>query len=211
MLRLVDIMTRDVVTVTPETTLREAAELLSARHVSGAPVLSGNCVVGIVTAADLLRFTASTPRATSERTDQNEWGDVMEVADEDDVDGEDSSSLSYFTDMWADAGADVTERMATTGSPEWDALDTHTVDEVMTRDLWTLSPGAPALAAAEMMQQQSIHRVLVMDGEKLAGIVSASDIARVAAEHKLTVRTYVFDRNRSAAVSRSPRPDRRRA
>lgn len=211
MLRLADIMTRDVAAVTAETTLREAAELLSTRHVSGAPVLSGARVVGVVTAADLLRFAASTASAPSERTDRCEWEDVMELAGEDEADGESSPALAYFTDMWTDTGADVTERMATSGTAEWDALDAHTVDEVMTRDVWALSPHDPVLAAADLMQHRAIHRVLVMDGEKLVGIVSASDIARVAGEHKLTVRTYVFDRNRGDDMRRSPRPDDRRA
>ena len=40
-LRLRDIMTTDALTVTPETTVREAMELLARHHVSGAPVVSG--------------------------------------------------------------------------------------------------------------------------------------------------------------------------
>jgi len=39
MLRLQDIMTRDVVTVSPELTLRDAMELLTSLHISGAPVV----------------------------------------------------------------------------------------------------------------------------------------------------------------------------
>ena len=42
MLRLRDIMTTDVVTVSPESTIREAMELFASRHISGAPVVAGN-------------------------------------------------------------------------------------------------------------------------------------------------------------------------
>lgn len=50
-----DIMTRDVKTIPAEATLREAAELLSLYHISGAPVVdaAGN-VVGILSESDLL-------------------------------------------------------------------------------------------------------------------------------------------------------------
>jgi len=41
MLRLRDIMTTDALTVTPETTVREAMELLARHHVSDAPVVGG--------------------------------------------------------------------------------------------------------------------------------------------------------------------------
>ena len=39
MLKLRDIMTRDVVSATPDMTIRDAMQLLSERHLSGAPVV----------------------------------------------------------------------------------------------------------------------------------------------------------------------------
>lgn len=56
MLRLRDIMTTDVATATPDLSLREAMEMLSSRHISGAPVTTGGKVVGIFSASDLLSF-----------------------------------------------------------------------------------------------------------------------------------------------------------
>ena len=58
MLKIRDIMTRDVLTATPDTTLRDAMALLSERHVSGAPVVDGGKVVGIFSASDLLAYLA---------------------------------------------------------------------------------------------------------------------------------------------------------
>jgi CBS domain-containing protein len=50
-----DLMTIDVVTVTPETTLKEAAELLVSRGISGVPVVdSEGGVVGIFSEADIV-------------------------------------------------------------------------------------------------------------------------------------------------------------
>jgi len=50
------IMTRPVVTVTPETTIVDAANLMLQRHVSGLPVVDGNGkLVGVVSEGDFIR------------------------------------------------------------------------------------------------------------------------------------------------------------
>jgi len=50
-----DVMTRDVITVTPETLLRELATILSEKHINGVPVVDdkGN-VLGVVCESDLV-------------------------------------------------------------------------------------------------------------------------------------------------------------
>ena len=55
MLTAADIMTRDVVTVTPDTSVRAIAQLLCTRHISGVPVIDREKrVIGIVGEGDLL-------------------------------------------------------------------------------------------------------------------------------------------------------------
>jgi CBS domain-containing protein len=50
-----DIMTKDVVTVTKETTVRELAQIFESRHFGSLPVVDENgCLTGIVTASDLI-------------------------------------------------------------------------------------------------------------------------------------------------------------
>jgi predicted transcriptional regulator len=49
-----DIMTHEVITIAPEASLQDAARLLSGYHISGAPVLDGTSLVGIVTEADII-------------------------------------------------------------------------------------------------------------------------------------------------------------
>ena len=61
MLRLRDIMATDVVAISSEATVREAMELLSRHHVSGAPVVNGSTLVGVVSATDLMEFAAALP------------------------------------------------------------------------------------------------------------------------------------------------------
>jgi CBS domain-containing protein len=63
--------------------------------------------------------------------------------------------------------ADLTER-----------LTTLTAKELATPDVVWVTPVMPALEIAQIMQRDSIHRVLVGDGGKLAGIVTTFDLLR---------------------------------
>lgn len=62
-----DIMTRKVVTVTPETRTDSAAQLMVKHHISCMPVLRGSTLVGIITTMDVLGALAGDGgvRATS--------------------------------------------------------------------------------------------------------------------------------------------------
>jgi CBS domain-containing protein len=94
--------------------------------------------------------------------------------------------------MWEDAGADVAERMADTGGPEWNVLEEHTVGETMNRTVSALPPDTPVEHAAEVMRRATIHRVLVMEDGKLLGVVTTKDITDAVADHRFTNRVYVF-------------------
>src|SRR5215510_1466519 len=61
MLRVRDIMSTEVVTVPPDLTLQDTIELLTTKHVTGAPVVAGDRIVGVISATDLLSFAATTP------------------------------------------------------------------------------------------------------------------------------------------------------
>lgn len=185
MLRLQDIMTRDVVTLDPEMTLRDALEVLTARHISGAPVLEAERVVGVLSAMDIMEFLATTP-GVPDVTDTDDDGEPRGLDDS----GE--ASAVYFVDFWSNVGADVAERFSDINAAAWDLLTEHTVGEAMSRTLVAFPPTADVRAAADAMQRAHAHRVLVIDGERLAGIVSALDIARAVAQRRLESRHYVY-------------------
>jgi CBS domain-containing protein len=50
------IMTRDVLVVGPETSIREAARMMLDRKIGGLPVVEGGKVVGILTESDIFRM-----------------------------------------------------------------------------------------------------------------------------------------------------------
>jgi CBS domain-containing membrane protein len=53
---LEQVMVKKLVTVTPETTIKETAEILASNEFHALPVCSGDLLVGIVTTTDLIRY-----------------------------------------------------------------------------------------------------------------------------------------------------------
>lgn len=63
-MQVVDVMTTDVITVTADTTIKDAARLMFRNRVSGLPVCDeGSCLVGIITEADFLRLEVARQEA----------------------------------------------------------------------------------------------------------------------------------------------------
>ena len=165
--KLSEIMSTDVVTVGPQTSLRELVGVLRDEKVSGVPVVSGGRVVGVVSATDLLDFEFEQPPE-----DVADWEGIERTMEEE--------SSGYFGGSW-DASIDVLERIHRKGEPEWDRLMEHTVSEVMTPVIYALPPNEDLRSVAKYMVRQGIHRVLVLEDDELIGIASAMDIVRAAA------------------------------
>lgn len=184
MIRLRDIMSTELLLLDPGDSLREAAELFSGEHISGAPVVQGGRAVGVLSTTDLLDVEATTPGSPAGAEDRTEWGEFE--APESYEWSEDEPPAVYFTEMWANAGADVLERFRETDRPEWDVLAERTVSEAMSRSVFALAPDTSAEEAARYMLDNEIHRVLVLDGEELVGVVTTTDLVRAVAEHGLS-------------------------
>ena len=193
MLQVRDVMTRNVITISPESSLREAMELLASKHVSGAPVVSGGTVVGVVSATDLLEFAAALPPLESVEDDDEDEEQGEEDAFELLEDGEEGEMDRWFLRRWSGAELAEPERFAEGGARNWTALDEHVVSEVMTRSIVALRPTIALTAAADLMRRKHLHRILVMEGRDLVGILSTSDIVRVVADGGLVRTRYVFD------------------
>ena len=182
-MNLADLMSSEPLTLEPELSLRGALNELTAAGVSGAPVVVGPRLVGVISASDILDFQASNPAVPSYRAHQQEWG---EWGPGDQV-GEDVTepASTYFRVMWDDASAELVERMAEPDSPEWDLLAEHAVGEVMTRRIVALPPTADVAEVARLMARMGVHRLIVADGDTLVGIVSALDVVRAVAGDRL--------------------------
>ena len=56
-----------------------------------------------------------------------------------------------------------------------------TVDHHMTRDLLTIEPGAPLAEAARRMASRGVGAVVVLEGERLTGILTERDVLKAVA------------------------------
>lgn len=80
-MRAMDVMTVQVVTVSPDMSVQDLAKLMSERGISGVPVVENNRVVGIISEGDLLHRTETgTERRTAPR--RRRWFDPIPVEEE---------------------------------------------------------------------------------------------------------------------------------
>jgi CBS domain-containing protein len=180
MVPLKQIMSTELVTVSPQLTLQEVARVFAETGITGAPVVSGRELVGVVSTTDLVEFETTNPGSPRQREGRSEWGEIETLPA---LDGSDESEPGlYFTEMWDDAGADVLARFET-DSPEWNRMAEATVGGVMTTAVVSLPPDAAVQEAARIMMAANVHRILVVDDRgELVGLVSSSDIVRAVAE-----------------------------
>ena len=129
-----EIMSTELITVTPATPLREFARICAEDNISGAPVLNvDDSLAGLITKSDLLEaLLEADPRH-----------------------GADNESM---TDVWLGDDRQVGELM------------------VPREEIQSVAPDAAAADMAKQMATERIHRVLVVDGARLCGIISSFDL-----------------------------------
>lgn len=145
-----DLMHTDVMTVSPDSSLLEVHRLFLEEEISGAPVVddAGN-LLGVISSMDLLRA----------------------VKDEYEA-GAGSSAPFYLRDDLPYSG------------PDWlrepddfqDRLAQKTASDAMVREIISVPPSASLSQVAALMRNQHVHRVLVIDGKALIGIVTTFDL-----------------------------------
>jgi CBS domain-containing protein len=177
--KLSEIMSSELVTLDPEDTLREAVTLFADYDISGAPVVAAGQLVGVISTTDIIAVEASSPGVPAEQPQHANWGEWDGPTEW--IEGEEPPP-AYFLELWDDAGAPVDVRVAKTVGPEWDALADHTVADAMTRTILSLPPETTVEEAARFMADQKIHRLLVMDGERLIGLVTSTDVLNAVGE-----------------------------
>lgn len=190
MVTVQQIMTVDPVTVGPELTLRDALETMTAEHVGGLPVVSGERVMGVISASDLLDFQGDTevgPPArsgavTEEGVLEGRPGEVDAT-----VSGpqEDDPAAAYFAELWGQTDAAATSWLDEPRVPSRELLEEHTVAEIMTRSVLSVEAETPAREAARKMLEAGVHRLLVMEDEKLVGILTTTDFVKAVSQHDL--------------------------
>jgi CBS domain-containing protein len=146
-----DVMTRNVISVSPDATVADAVQLMLDRGISGLLVVDADGVLaGVVTEGDLLR--------------RDELGTERR--------------RSWWLRLIASPGRQAADFTRTHG---------RKVADVMTHDVISVPMDAPLEQIVALMEEHRIKRVPVLDGNKVAGIVSRADLLRalsvVSREH----------------------------
>lgn len=169
-----EVMARNVVTFRPELPVPELAVRLTDEGITGAPVLDARGdVVGVVSQSDIVRAVS------------DELADVRPLpsdAQRVDVDpAEDDSGISaFFTrpdgQVLAVAGDGPMALLA------GGALDAMTVRDIMMPARFSVRPTTTIAGLARYLVDAGVHRALVMDEDRLLGIVTAFDVLRLIAD-----------------------------
>ena len=176
MQRVRDIMTREVITLGGEASLREAMELLSTRHLSGIPIVAGDRVVGVVSMTDIIGFLIAVPDVEAGEHLETLAGSFEEPDENDD--DEELRSVSLDEDVWSEWSESPSMRADEESPKSEGLLDQHSVEEAMNAEVISVTSSESVKSAATIMAERGIHRVMVIDGGALKGIVTALDIAR---------------------------------
>ncbi|MBI5851427.1 MAG: CBS domain-containing protein [Planctomycetes bacterium] len=146
-----DVMRADVVTVDSAATARDALRLLAEHKISGMPVTdAAGAIVGVVSMRDLCEYLA-------EEVGAEERGAAHYAGD--DGDAEEEEDAGSWVDVFPGEG------------------DTE-VANVMSPEVVAVPVDTDLRAAAELMVDRGLHRLIVRDGKRFVGLLTATDLLR---------------------------------
>ena len=153
-MRAMDVMTANVITVDPSTSVQAVAKLLSEQAISGVPVVdAAGRLVGIVSEGDLLHRvetgTERRPEAPSGRRRSSWWLSTV------------GSPQELARDYLKSYG--------------------RTAEDVMTREVISVTETTGLADIAMLLETKRIKRVPVLRDDKLVGIVSRANLVRALA------------------------------
>jgi CBS domain-containing protein len=156
-----DLMTRDVLTLSPEMTLAAMDELLLRRGVSGAPVVEDLRLVGVASQADVVRIL---------------WEGQKEA-----------SRIAAYHSSPFPISIPALERIAKDSHQISERMIQTKVRDIMTEDPLVARPDDAIEDVANRMVRDQIHRLPVVEanGGELVGIITTLDLVRAITTYGL--------------------------
>jgi CBS domain-containing protein len=167
-----DIMQQAVVTVSPDTSVRELLRTLVANQISGVPVVSESGeILGVVSTTDVIRLGAQEAEESKGTLSWEPLAIPYEEYDED-------SAAPFFlvSEDWSPPTEGQTEAISES------LFGGFSVSDIMTPAAFTVGPRDTVSAVAKFLLQGRIHRALVVEGGHLKGIVTAFDLLKAFVE-----------------------------
>lgn len=154
-----DIMQADAKSVAPDAPLLDVERAFIEEQVGGFPVLDDGRLVGVVSRSDIVRQLCVEQSLSEEASDYfRQFHEYIDNAEE---------TLTV-----------IAERVGR-------RIEHLSVDDVMRRNLVTVPLDASLVEVARHMTERQVHRVLVLDGDRLCGVITTLDFARLVVDARL--------------------------
>lgn len=147
-----EFMNEDVVCLSPDDTIFDAAKILSQLNIAGAPVVEKEKIVGIVSISDIIKFI------------DIKLGKLPKIQ----TPGL-STLLLALVQM---------QKVHSDFKKELEKITKTKIKDVMTKNVITVSPSQTIIDVAELMEKHDVNRLPVVDDEKIVGIVARADIIK---------------------------------
>jgi CBS domain-containing protein len=146
-----DLMTPSPMSVDQDMTVRAAAQFLTTKEISAAPVIdAAGRPVGVLSRADLVRYVY-----------------------------ENVKYASPFSEYYQQAELKTANGERLENNFQVEVTDSVAVREIMTPTVISVEPQTPALEVVAQMLALKVHRLFVSDGAGvLIGVISALDVLR---------------------------------
>jgi len=189
-LRVAHAMTPKVVTTTPDTAIHEAARLMLSHKIACLPVVDGEQLVGVITefqsgrapAGLVQQWMTPNPLTVGPKTKMPAVRQFMNERHIRHLPVVDQGRLMGIVSLGDLRGAEPSP-FTTLGTFELAYLTTlMNVGEIMKYDPFALAPTASMFEAAALMVAHKIGGIPVVDHDKLVGILSESDVLRMASQ-----------------------------
>jgi len=181
-LRVKDVMSTDVITITPDETVVSAAKAMSVNNVSGIVVVDNDSVVGIATERDFLA-RVSDKDADLSRTTVAEIMSCPVKSVPPDMSIFDASAIMEATHI---------KRLPILAGKRLVGIVTQTdltraltsyfvwkdVSEIMSRDVATIQSRATIEEAAEIMHARSLSCIVALEGNRVRGVLTERDLLK---------------------------------
>lgn len=147
-----DIMTTEVITVSPEATLQEAAELMTSHNISGLPVVDGNLVlIGIISESDIIEDRAL------------------------------FSGLDHWINIESFLKRNLEKEHDAHEAPDQEFLS-ETVRDYMSTRLITAGPNSAVGEIGRLLVRNKINRIPIVKDRKIVGIITRGDILKAISQ-----------------------------
>jgi len=147
-----DFMNKDVIYLSPEDTIFDAAKKLSQSNIAGAPVVEKDKLVGVISTSDIIKFI------------DIKIGKLPRI---------DSPGLSTLLFALIQI-----QKMRSDFKDELKKISATKIRDVMTKNVITVSPSATLVEVAGLIEKHDVNRLPVVSEGKLVGIVARADLIK---------------------------------